>query len=139
MWIIIVLLFVLFVITKKVKSNPVQAHVPQTKYETTHFNQTGGRSLEIFEHLKKSGASHDTLLKFATMEDQFLAYEKEVVFNGRRDRKLLALSLDKEIKESFPNYDFSYHITNIKQIHEPEKMINKHLNFFGLDLNTSPS
>ena len=130
MIVLIVISILIFILTREYKTKNIQAHVPGTQYETTHFGQSGGRSLEIFDHMKHQGVSHETLLKFVTMEDQFLAYEKQSVCNGRRDVKILAISLDKEIKETFPGYDFSYHVTNLKQIYEPEKMVNRHLKCF---------
>ena len=125
MFVFLCALALVFILTKGYTAKKIQARVGA--YETRHFRQTDGRSLEIFEHLQKSGASDETLLKFALMEDQFLAYEKDAVCHGAAGNRLLATSLDTQIKETFPAYDFAYHTANIKQMHEPAKLVNRHL------------
>lgn len=124
----IVLLIIVYMITYEVTiDKKIQGRV--NGFETQNFPTSAGRSLEIFKELEKQNVSDETLMRFATMEDQFLQYEKDAVCNGI-NRTQLAVQLSNQIKESFPGYDFSYHELHIKQISEPNKLINRHLSCF---------
>ena len=95
--VVIIILYISFEYTKSSK----QAFVGN--YETRFFDISGGHSLDVFNQMKKSSYSDETLLKFATMEDKFLSLEKEVVCNGS-NRRLEAMDLSQQIIELFPNY-----------------------------------
>jgi hypothetical protein len=121
----LILLVIVYMITYEVViERKIQGQV--NGFETQNFPVSAGRSLELFKELQKQGVSDETLMKFATMEDQFLAYEKDAVCRGI-DRTQQSIQLSQQIKESFPSYDFSYHEIHIKQISEPNKLINRHL------------
>jgi hypothetical protein len=95
-------------------------------YQTKYFNLSDGKSKEMFNELRDGGMSPETLTNFAMMEDKFLDYERTSVLFGQ-DRKIEAIQLSQQIKETFPGYDFSYHIIHIKQISEPNKLINRNI------------
>lgn len=124
----LVLLVIIYMITHDVTINRnIQGRV--NGYETQNFPISNGHSMEIFKELQSQGVSDETLMKFASMEDQFLEYEKDSVCRGI-DRTQLAIQLSQQIKETFIGYDFSYHELHIKQISEPNKLINRHLKCF---------
>jgi hypothetical protein len=79
--------------------------------------------------MKQANYSDETILKYLTMEDKFLSLEKEVVCRGV-NRRLEAIDLSQQIIETFPSFDFSYHTHHIKQMAEPDKMVNKKLSCF---------
>jgi len=124
----LVLLCIIYMITQEVLVNKkTQGKV--NGFETQNFPLSSGQSLEIFKELQSQGVSDETLMKFATMEDQFLEYEKDSVCRGII-RTQQAIQLSQQIKETFPGYKFSYHDIHIKQISEPGKLINRHLKCF---------
>ena len=124
-YIFLLLLAVVIILTKKYRSAPTEARVGQ--YETTHFIQSDGKSMEVFENLRLANASDETRLRFITMEDQFLAYEKEIVCMNRPGLLLQAIQLSEQIKDAVPAQDFAYHTRIIKQMSEPSKMVNRRL------------
>lgn len=124
--VIIVILLVLYISFEYTKKNN-QAVIGN--FETQFFHISGGRSLDTFNAMKAAKYSDETLLKFATMEDKFLSLEKEVVCRGA-NRRLEAMDLSQQIIETFPGFDFAYHTHHIKQMAEPDKMVNKSLNCF---------
>ena len=124
--VIIIVLLVLYVSFEYTKKNN-QAVIGN--FETQFFHISGGRSLDTFNAMKTANYSDETILKFVTMEDKFLSIEKEVVCRGV-NRRLEAMDLSQQIIESFPGFDFSYHTHHIKQMAEPDKMVNKSLNCF---------
>lgn len=128
MWKIIIVLAIVYMITIEVVSRPEQARL-QNGYETQNFHISNGKSLGIYNELIKQNKSDEVLAKFATMEDKFLDYEKDAVCRNI-DTKYNAIQLSQQIKEAFPGYNFDYHDIHIKQISEPNKLINRHLNCF---------
>lgn len=125
----LVLLAIVYMITYEITvDRKIQGRV--NGFETQHFPISAGESLNIFKELQKQGVSDETLMRFAMMEDQFLAYEKESVCNGIV-RTHQAVQLSQQIKETFPGYNFDYHELHIKQISEPNKLINRHLKCFS--------
>lgn len=124
--VIIIILLILYISFEYTKPKQ-QAAIGN--YETRFFAISGGHSLDIFNSMKEAGYSDETILKFLTMEDKFLSLEKELVCNGS-NRQLEAIDLSQQIIETFPSYDFSYHTQHIKQMAEPDKMVNKNLNCF---------
>lgn len=119
-----VLIILVLWITTAYNSAPIQATVGN--YQTTNFNISNGKSLEMYKTLKKNNASDESLLKFVTMEDELLNIEKDCVCFGK-DARVLGVALSEKIKDAFPGYDFSYHDKHTKQMSEPDKIINKHL------------
>jgi hypothetical protein len=92
-------------------------------YKTRFFDET---SMQMLETMKRDGLSKRSLSEFVAMEDQFLAYEKESVCN-RVSRLFDASMLSQQIKDRFPGYDFKYHNEHIRQMSQPNKLINKKL------------
>ena len=121
---LIVFLFLIYIITFSYTSPNYQARVGN--YDTVNFKISGGKSLETFNTLKDKNASDQTLIKFATMEDRFLEYEKLAVCRGQ-NTLAQAIARSQQIKDTFPAYDFSYHSQHLKQISAPEKMVNQYL------------
>jgi len=99
-------------------------------YETQFFHISGSRSLDTFNTMKAAGLSDETLMKFVTMEDKFLSLEKDVVCRSDTSRRIEAIDLSQQIRETFPVYDFSYHTHHLKQMAEPDKMVNKSLSCY---------
>ena len=87
-------------------------------------------SRKMFHKMKLDGLGAESLKKFAMMEDRFLEYEKESACRGR-DRVLDASGLDQAIRESFSAYDFTYHNNHLKQISEPNRIINPYLKCYS--------
>jgi hypothetical protein len=52
------------------------------------------------------------------------------VCRGDAGRRIEAMDLSQQIRETFPVYDFSYHTHHLKQMAEPDKMINKSLSCY---------
>ena len=76
-----VILCIIYIITQEVIVNKkTQGKV--NGFETQNFPLSAGQSLGIFKELQSQGVSDETLMKFATMEDQFLEYEKDSVCRG---------------------------------------------------------
>ena len=121
---LIIFLFLIYIITLSYTSTNYQAQVGN--YETINFKISGGKSLETFNILKDNNASSQTLIKFATMEDRFLEYEKISVCRGQ-NTLTQAIAMSQQIKDTFPACDFSYHSQHLKQISSPEKMVNRYL------------
>jgi len=89
----------------------------------------GPDSTAKFNELKNSGISADSLKEFLSMEDRFLAYEKESVCN-KVSKTTNAIAMSQQIKERFTGYDFSYHDDHIRQMSTPDRVINPHLTCF---------
>ena len=137
MWKILIVIAIVYMITIEVVSKPYQARL-QNGYETQNFQISNGKSMDIYNELMwqnkwhkldKRQNSDEVLAKFATMEDKFLEYEKDAVCRNI-DTKYNAIQLSQQIKESFPGYNFDYHDIHIKQISEPNKLINRNLKCF---------
>jgi|TARA_X000000368_G_scaffold88735_2_gene67680 hypothetical protein len=95
-------------------------------YKTKYFYISDGQSKKMFEKMKKDGMPEESLKQFITMEDRFLSLERKSVCS-QISRKFEAFALSDEIKNQFLGYDFSYHAKHLKQISEPEKLINRNI------------
>jgi len=121
---LIILIFLIYLIINqtgyvKYKDDQVSINEYKTKYFTPN-------SLELFDELKEGGLSDQSLLEFATMEDQFMKYEhKSVCENVSYFRE--ATMLNEQMKDRFLGWDFRYHQKHLQQIAQPEKIINKNL------------
>ncbi len=93
-------------------------------YNSKFFYMSHGESTKIFEKMKKDNLSEESIKEFVMMEDRFLDLERKSVCS-RTSRKLEAFALSDEIKNQFLGYDFSYHAKHLKQISEPDKIINR--------------
>ena len=117
-------LFVIYILTSSYTASTTQARIGS--YETSNFKISGGASLNTFNDMKANSMSDENLLKFATMEDKFLEYEKQAVCY-RNQTLHFAIAMSQQIQELFPSYNFSHHTLHLKQISEPDKMVNKNL------------
>lgn len=96
-------------------------------YKTLYFEKD---SKDFFEEVKNtSGYSEETLKELAMMEDQFLEFENQTVCQ-RVSRLREAMTLDQQMKDRFQGWDFHHHQKHIKQMAEPNKLINKNLSCF---------
>ena len=93
-------------------------------YKTKYFYISDGQSKKMFEKMKSDKMSEESLKEFVIMEDRLLFLEVKSVCS-QVSRKLEAFALSDEIKNQFLGYDFSYHAKHLKQISEPEKLINR--------------
>ena len=95
-------------------------------YKTKNFHLSNGMSQSTFYSMKEGGISDTSLKEFLIMEDRFLELEKLSVCSGM-SRKYESFELSKLIKDTFLEYDFSYHTIHLKQISEPSKLINRNI------------
>lgn len=117
-YILLAILALAFVYDKKVQSHEVN--------DSKYFYVSEGVSKNMYMQMRKDGVAEDTLKRFLQMEDRFLQYEQMSVCSGISHITVASL-LSNKIKETFPNYTFSYHTIHLKQIAEPNKSINKML------------
>lgn len=103
-------------------SNAPSEQVPGSK----NFHLSQGASAATYKLMKESGMSDENLRRFVAMEDYLLEIEKMSVCTGI-PRLGEATSVSQQIKDYFIGYDFSYHTVHLKQVAEPNKMINKNL------------
>lgn len=95
-------------------------------FKTTHFHLSGGASKDIFNKMLRDKVHPETIKHFLQLENQLLKVEQASVCSGNpRDYEAFALS--SEIKDTFTGYDFSYHTKHLKQIAEPNKIINQNV------------
>ena len=66
----------------------------------------------------------DSIKNFVMLEDRLLKLEKTSVCTGV-SHEHEAFALSDPIKEMFLAYDFSYHTIHLKQVAEPNKLINR--------------
>ena len=95
-------------------------------YKTSYFHLSNGESLRTFEKMREDGLTPESLKLFIMLEDRLLKIEQTCVCSGN-PRVHEAFSVSNEIKDRFLGYDFSYHATHLKQIAEPNKLINQNL------------
>lgn len=93
-------------------------------YKANYFYISQGESEKMYKRMKTDGLPEESLKEFVMMEDRFLNLERKSVCS-QTSRKLEAFALSDEIKRQFRGYDFSYHTKHLKQIAEPEKIINR--------------
>ena len=93
-------------------------------YTSKYFYMSHGESKKIFEKMENDNIAYESLKSFVIMEDDFLNLERKSVCSGV-SQKVEAFALSDEIKNRFKGYDFSYHTKHLKQISEPDKIINR--------------
>ena len=95
-------------------------------YTSKYFYMSHGESKKIFEKMENDNIAYEYLKSFVIMEDDFLNLERKSVCSGV-SKKVEAFALSDEIKNRFKGYDFSYHTKHLKQISEPDKVINRNI------------
>jgi hypothetical protein len=95
-------------------------------YKTSHFHLSRGESKRMFEKMREDGMGPDSLKLFLMLEDRLLKIEQTSVCSGN-PRVHEAFAVSNEMKESFLGYDFSYHASHLKQVAEPQKLINRNI------------
>jgi len=95
-------------------------------YTSKYFYMSHGESKKIFEKMENDNIAYESLKSFVIMEDDFLNLERKSVCSGV-SKKVEAFALSDEIKNRFKGYDFSYHTKHLKQISEPDKVINRNI------------
>ena len=93
-------------------------------FKTKHFHLSQGKSKEMFEQMRTDGLSGESLKLFAQLEDQLLKIEQLAVCSGSVSTGE-AFTVSNQIKDTFVGYDFSYHTIHLKQVAEPNKLINR--------------
>ena len=88
-----------------------------------NFHLSGGMSKQMYLLMRKSGVGGEDLKKFVQLEDRFLQIERNSVCSGIPNYVEGAV-ISNLIKEMFPQYNFAYHTTHLKQIGEPLKNVN---------------
>ena len=95
---LLILLVLALMRERRTKSEEVEG----SKY----FYMTEGASKETYLEMHANGESQERLKTFVQMEDQFIGSPHIVQ----------ATITSNKIKETFPQYDFSYHTTQLKRI-----------------------
>tara|TARA_B100000902_G_scaffold201485_2_gene191983 strand:- start:412 stop:795 length:384 start_codon:yes stop_codon:yes gene_type:complete len=95
-------------------------------YSPKHFYVSNGKSYEMFHKMKSNGIIDQSLKYFVMKEDKLLELEVKSICS-QVSRKVEAFKISDEIKNHFLGYDFSYHGKHLKQISEPEKIINQNI------------
>jgi len=114
-------LVVLFIILHNASQNQGE-EVGVLGYKTRFFHVSAGASKRTYEKMKYDGVHPDQLKEFIALEDQFMRLVRVAVCTGV-SRRNQGYALSDEIKEKFKPYDFEYHVTLLKQIAEPHKII----------------
>ena len=114
-------LVVLFIILHNASQNQGE-EVGVLGYKTRFFHVSAGASKRSYEKMKYDGVHHDQLKEFIALEDEFMRLVRVAVCTGV-SRRNQGYALSDEIKEKFKPYDFEYHVTLLKQIAEPHKVI----------------
>ena len=99
-------------------------HIHVLGYSPKYFYVSGGESNKMFEKMKENGIMDESLKYFLMKEDKLLEFEVRSVCS-QVSKKLDAFAISDQIKNHFLGYDFSYHAKHLKQISEPEKLINR--------------
>jgi len=89
-----------------------------------YFYVSDGASKSMYLKMHEDGLGRDVLKMFVQLEDQFLGIERTSVCTGM-PYILQAGLISNKIKETFSKYDFSYHTIHLKQIAEPNKIVNR--------------
>ncbi len=122
-----ILLFILLIIILAQNSSDAKGEeVSILGFKTKYFHISDGASKRMYENMKNDGNSPDLLKTFIQMEDRFLELEHISVCSGVSKRSE-GYGLSDKIKEAFELYDFSYHVTHLKQMAEPHKVINRNI------------
>ena len=121
MWFVIIIIALLLLLWADNQTQP--------SVDGVRSNFFGPDSISKFNELKDTGISSESLKEFLSMEDRFLAYEKESVCN-KVSRTTNAIALSHQIKDRFSGYNFSYHDDHIRQMSTPDRVINPHLTCF---------
>ena len=122
-----ILLFILLIIILAQNSSDAKGEeVSILGFKTKYFHISDGASKRMYENMKKDGNSPDSLKTFIQMEDRFLELEHVSACSGISKRSE-GYGLSDKIKETFELYDFSYHVTHLKQMAEPHKVINRNI------------
>ena len=114
-------LVVLFIILHNASQNQGE-EVGVLGYKTRFFHVSAGASKRSYEKMKYDGVHPDQLKEFIALEDEFMRLVRVAVCTGV-SRRNKGYALSDEIKEKFKPYDFEYHVTLLKQIAEPHKVI----------------
>jgi hypothetical protein len=88
-----------------------------------NFHVSDGASKTMYLQMHKDGLGRDALKMFVQLEDRLLGIERTSVCTGM-PYIVQASLISNKIKETFPKYDFSYHTIHLKQIAEPNKLVN---------------
>lgn len=88
-----------------------------------NFYISDGASKVVYNQMQRDGVGSDVLKKFVQLEDRFLGIEQTSVCTGI-PYTIQGSTISNTIKHTFPKYDFSYHTTHLKQIAEPNKLVN---------------
>ena len=114
-------LVVLFIILHNASQNQGE-EVGVLGYKTRFFHVSAGASKRSYEKMKYDGVHPDQFKEFIALEDEFMRLVRVAVCTGV-SRRNQGYALSDEIKEKFKPYDFEYHVTLLKQIAEPHKVI----------------
>ena len=105
--------------------NTYSQEVNVLRYKSQYFYVSGVQSKRMFDTMSKDPKiTLDSIKNFVMLEDRLLKLEKTSVCTGV-SHEHEAFTLSDTIKEMFLAYDFSYHTIHLKQVAEPNKLINR--------------
>ena len=105
--------------------NTYSQEVNVLRYKSQYFYVSGGQSKRMFDTMSKDPKiTLDSIKNFVMLEDRLLKLEKTSVCTGV-SHEHEEFTLSDTIKEMFLAYDFSYHTIHLKQVAEPNKLINR--------------
>jgi len=114
-YIILAIILLALMYEKRSKSEEVEG--------SKNFYVSEGASKKMYLQMHKDGLGREALKMFVQLEDQFLGIERTSVCTGMPYIVQAILISNKLKKHS--QYDFSYHTIHLKQIAEPNKIVNR--------------
>ena len=114
-YIIVALIVFLLMFDKPKRSEEVEG----SKY----FYMSNGASKDMYLRMHADGMHRDMLKRFVHLEDRLLEIEKMSVCSGI-PKIVEATLISNKIKDIFPKYNFAYHTIHLKQVAEPNKLVN---------------
>jgi|SRR6056300_377355 hypothetical protein len=115
-------LLLLFILVLWISTSNGSCEVENSK----HFYVSAGASKKVYSQMRDDGVPKERLQTFVRLEDEFLQLEKESVCLGI-PRIVPATIISNKIKDLFSEYNFSYHTIHLKQIAEPNKLVNSNI------------
>jgi len=114
-YIVVALVLLALMYETHTKSNEVEG--------SKNFHVSDGASKEVYLQMHRDGVGIEVLKNFVQLEDRFLGIEQTSVCTGMPYIVQGSL-ISNTIKQTFPKYNFSYHTIHLKQIAEPNKLVN---------------
>ena len=116
------IIFVVLYFNRRNKTKAGEFQRKSKTYTTLNFD-ISPESCLLYDSMVKSKVDDGRLTKFLQMEDNFLGYEKAIVYDGAGTYREAA-DLSALIKNTFSNWDLNYHDVHLKQMQNPGESLN---------------